>query len=84
MARQRDGDRCRQCGSTQGLEVHHIVPIAQGGDRFALSNLITLCGSCHHDSHPGERATRKSAHHTRHPVNRENHPGKVIDELLLG
>jgi 5-methylcytosine-specific restriction enzyme A len=87
-ARRRDGDRCRQCGSTQGLEVHHIVPIAEGGNRFALSNLATLCGSCHHASHRGEGSTRKTT--PVHPVLviRERHGWKADPpdetELLVG
>ena len=43
----RDGFRCRACGSGEGLEVHHVVPMSKGGSRFALSNLMTLCGTCH-------------------------------------
>jgi 5-methylcytosine-specific restriction enzyme A len=46
-ARLRDGERCRRCGSVDSLEVHHVVPLAQGGDEFGLSNLITLCRECH-------------------------------------
>ena len=49
----RDGYRCKVCGSTRLLEVHHIYP-----ERFKLympvrvelddpMNLITLCKSCH-------------------------------------
>lgn len=30
-ARRRDGNRCRHCGSTEKLEVHHIVSLANGG-----------------------------------------------------
>jgi DNA-directed RNA polymerase subunit RPC12/RpoP len=41
-ARQRDGNRCTECGSTEGLQVHHIIPITQGGSEFDLSNLRTL------------------------------------------
>jgi 5-methylcytosine-specific restriction endonuclease McrA len=46
-ARRRDGERCTRCGSTRNLQVHHIVPLSEGGDRFALSNLTTLCRDCH-------------------------------------
>src|SRR6266487_5312321 len=53
-ARQRDGNRCTACGSTENLEVHHIKSLAEGGNEFALSNLTTLCRSCH----GGHRSTR--------------------------
>jgi 5-methylcytosine-specific restriction endonuclease McrA len=38
---------CRLCGKTEDLQVHHIVGAAQGGTN-AFSNLIVLCGACHH------------------------------------
>jgi 5-methylcytosine-specific restriction endonuclease McrA len=56
-ARERDSNRCRICGSTESLSVHHIVPfrafgfVAGENDLYkqanCLSNLITLCRSCH-------------------------------------
>jgi 5-methylcytosine-specific restriction endonuclease McrA len=46
-ARERDGQRCTNCGSAQDLEVHQIVPLSKGGEQFALSNLTTLCRDCH-------------------------------------
>jgi hypothetical protein len=42
----RDRDKCRVCGETRRLDVHHIVPIQEGGLN-EYSNLITLCGRCH-------------------------------------
>jgi 5-methylcytosine-specific restriction enzyme A len=56
-ARQRDGNRCRRCGGTQRLQVHHVTPISEGGERYALDNLITLCSSCHAQQHGGERGS---------------------------
>jgi len=42
----RDGRKCASCGSTEKLIVHHIVRwIFTKND--SLSNLITLCRSCH-------------------------------------
>jgi hypothetical protein len=34
------------CGQTRFLEVHHVRPVAQGGDN-SLKNLITLCATHH-------------------------------------
>lgn len=50
-ARKRDNFTCRRCGIKerelgQKLDVHHIVPLNEGG-RNDLSNLVTLCRSCH-------------------------------------
>lgn len=48
----RDGYRCRECGDTGTLHVHHKTPISRGGSKFDGSNLITLCEDCHVDKHP--------------------------------
>lgn len=39
-------DKCELCGSQRSLEVHHIIPVAFGGDD-SLDNLICVCNSCH-------------------------------------
>lgn len=44
----RDRHQCRQCGSTEKLEAHHIVPLAHGGAAYNLDNVVTLCAACHH------------------------------------
>lgn len=46
-ARSRDGSRCRRCGSTERLQVHHVVSLANGGAKYDPSNLITVCARCH-------------------------------------
>ncbi|MGZ4172657.1 MAG: HNH endonuclease [Solirubrobacteraceae bacterium] len=43
---ERDGHRCTKCGSTDRLQVHHIVSARDGGP-VTLENLVTLC----HDHH---------------------------------
>lgn len=41
-------EECLKAGKrTKATMVDHIVPIKQGGDRFATSNLQSLCWSCH-------------------------------------
>ena len=42
----RDGYKCVDCGKTNGLEAHHIVP-----DIEEIDNLVTLCRSCHKKRH---------------------------------
>ncbi len=47
-AKRRDGWKCVQCGSKQRLEVDHAKPVRTHPElAFDLSNLQTLCGSCH-------------------------------------
>ena len=44
----RDGFACRLCGGRDGLNAHHIKRwAAYPALRFAVSNGVTLCGSCH-------------------------------------
>ena len=47
----RDGYKCGNCGSTTNIDVHHIVPLSQGGTH-ELGNLRTLCHDCHKKIHP--------------------------------
>lgn len=46
----RDRHRCRACGSSHGLDVHHVVMRSLGGSDEA-SNLIALCRGCHESVH---------------------------------
>ena len=46
LALNRDGYRCRDCGKAGMLEVHHIQSLSKGGDN-ELTNLRTMCRSCH-------------------------------------
>jgi hypothetical protein len=43
--RERD-EICQKCGSETNLEVHHIIPLCDGGNND-MDNLITLCHQCH-------------------------------------
>ena len=47
---ERDGWRCRKCGSLKDLQVHHQIRRSQQG-HDALGNLVTLCAYCHMDEH---------------------------------
>lgn len=44
------GRRCHRCGSTGSLQVHHILPVSEGGTN-SLSNLEVLCRPCHEQLH---------------------------------
>ena len=46
-AKVRDGMKCQQCGTRTGLDVHHT----RGMNSHALSNLTTLCRTCHIATH---------------------------------
>ena len=52
---ERDGFMCRQCGSKNGLNAHHIAQWAKTEEgsplRFDINNGVTLCKDCHFDAH---------------------------------
>ena len=56
----RDDWRCVRCESPLDLEVHHVIPLDQGGPALDLGNVETLCRDCHIDAHmdPERRAWR--------------------------
>ena len=46
--KERDGYRCRMCGSDKSLNAHHILPKRGYVEtRLDITNGITLCPSCH-------------------------------------
>jgi 5-methylcytosine-specific restriction endonuclease McrA len=51
---------CKDDGSTY-LEVHHIVPLSEGG-LDSLENVAALCPNCHREQHHGiDRAEKRQA-----------------------
>ena len=66
---ERTGGRCASCGTPcaertasgwrmRGGEVHHIIPLAEGGDD-SPGNLALLCTPCHHAADAARRAARR-------------------------
>jgi hypothetical protein len=41
----RDRHRCKYCGSTEMLQIDHVIPVARGG-RTHFENLQVLCQPC--------------------------------------
>lgn len=68
------GHACCNCGSTEGIEYHHIVPIAFGGTN-RLSNIVPLCSKCHKAAHNGRHITEYAA------TNHTGRPKSFTDEL---
>lgn len=50
-----DHPLCEDCEkrgrTTPAREIHHIIPIENGGGRLDVDNLISLCSACHHLRH---------------------------------
>lgn len=45
--------KCCNCGSSENLQYHHIVPVICGGNDVP-SNVAVLCGDCHSKVHYGK------------------------------
>ena len=43
-------NQCAECGADEDLNLHHIIPIKDGGDN-SEGNLILLCAGCHQKKH---------------------------------
>lgn len=41
---------CVNCGTTEHIEYHHIVPLKNGGTN-KLTNIVALCECCHYKAH---------------------------------
>lgn len=39
--------KCEDCGETEQLIGHHVIPLSDGGKPFDVENVCILCRSCH-------------------------------------
>lgn len=67
---ERDGGKCVVCLSTEELTVDHITPLSDGGKKYYMENLQTLCKICHSDKDGWRSKLWKRIN----PVNREFSP----------
>jgi len=58
--RERDWNRCANCGSSRDLHVHHRLLRSQGGPS-TFSNQVTLCQQCHSYCHANPETARAAA-----------------------
>lgn len=54
VVRKRDGARCRFCGTSENIQIHHILYRSQGGGDVEW-NLISLCHDHHQLMHSSKR-----------------------------
>ena len=61
QAYRRARGQCEQCWQPDdGLVVHHLWPVAEGGPIADLDNLVAICRECHaiaHKHRPARRLT---------------------------
>jgi 5-methylcytosine-specific restriction endonuclease McrA len=62
------------CGATEGVQVHHLVRLEDGGAEFDLANLRTLCVRCHGVQHRGDRGSTSGEALTPAASNPRNKP----------
>ena len=55
MVKERDGQKCVICGSTENLNAHHI---GYDGDCLDENDIVTLCNRCHECLHDGIETMR--------------------------
>lgn len=55
----RDGNKCKRCGSNKRLHVHHLSYQHHGDELNHLEDLVTLCRTCHKEVHD-EEGTHKT------------------------
>ena len=55
MVKDRDGNKCVICGSTENLNAHHI---GYDGDCLDENDIVTLCNRCHECLHDGIETMR--------------------------
>ena len=50
---------CESCGLTYALSVHHLLPVAAGGEPIPpLSGVLAICAVCHRKAHFREKSKR--------------------------
>jgi 5-methylcytosine-specific restriction endonuclease McrA len=53
---------CQNCGGSKKLHAHHILPVCTHIERaYDITNLVTVCESCHHDIHKTPESEKKFA-----------------------
>lgn len=72
------GNRCRDCGSTSHLQVHHLTYARIGRER--KTDLIVLCRSCHERRHHIKHEDDMLDFNTRQPAGRLEY---LMDQALL-
>ena len=60
-AKLRAAPACELCGNADAVEVDHIEPLSEGGDRWAWGNLRSVCDDCHKIRHGKRPRTRYDA-----------------------
>ena len=74
---------CVNCMSTENLEIHHIVPLANGGNHIPW-NTVTLCRSCHMKAHSRLQRVEDAGHGGRKPAVKPENADKILWDYTHG
>lgn len=72
---------CVNCGETEDIEMHHIVPLSKGGTNNE-GNLVWLCTECHYKAHGADIGRYKGKREGRPRVEKPDNAESVIERYL--
>lgn len=70
---------CANCGSTDRLEIHHIVPLQRGG-KNVQGNVVRLCWRCHRAAH--DRKHQKESSSGRKRIQKPDNWNEIADQIV--
>ena len=76
---ERDGWRCRRCGSLENLQIHHKIQRSQQGDD-SLDNFVTMCLLPHGRAWAAElhHSSRQSVHQAKATCEAKTLPAVIL------
>ena len=80
---QRTWSNCCNCGSDKNIEIHHIVPLANGGNNI-ITNMVALCKDCHLKAHGKLKRVENAKKGGRKPIKKPANADIVIKQYLEG
>lgn len=75
--------RCANCGSDKNIEIHHIVPLANGGNHI-FTNMVALCKECHLKAHGKLQRVSNPDKVGRKPMELPDNYENIILQYLIG
>ena len=78
------GKICVNCGSSEYIEYHHIVPLFLGGSNN-FSNIVPLCNRCHKAAHKGRHMSLyvNKKNSGRSALNTDEYAYSVFDKYIM-
>ena len=71
------GATCINCGSSDDIVYHHVVPLAFGG-RDVITNIVPLCDNCHKMVHYGKKGEISTSEAIKRGLEKAKKNGKKL------